>query len=114
MRVLVVDDDPAVRDSLRRSLTFNGYQVDVAPDGEEALRVITDAAPDAVVLDIMMPRLDGLATCRALRAAGNDLPILMLTARAQVSDRVSGLDAGAADYPPQPLALRRLHARHAD
>ena len=111
MRVLVVDDDPAVRDSLRRSLTFNGYQVDVAPDGEEALRVITDAAPDAVVLDIMMPRLDGLATCRALRAAGNDLPILMLTARDEVSDRVSGLDAGADDYLPKPFALEELLAR---
>ena len=111
MRVLVVDDDPGVRDSLRRSLTFNGYQVDVAPDGEEALRAISDSAPDAVVLDIMMPRLDGLATCRALRAAGNDLPILMLTARDEVSDRVSGLDAGADDYLPKPFALEELLAR---
>ncbi|SDU74403.1 response regulator transcription factor [Jiangella alkaliphila] len=111
MRVLVVDDDPGVRESLRRSLAFNGYQVELAGDGEEALRAISADAPDAVVLDIMMPRLDGLATCRALRAAGNDLPILMLTARDEVSDRVSGLDAGADDYLPKPFALEELLAR---
>ncbi|RIQ32120.1 response regulator transcription factor [Jiangella rhizosphaerae] len=111
MRVLVVDDDPGVRESLRRSLAFNGYQVELAADGEEALRTISADAPDAVVLDIMMPRLDGLATCRALRAAGNDLPILMLTARDEVSDRVSGLDAGADDYLPKPFALEELLAR---
>ncbi|MBB5790948.1 response regulator transcription factor [Jiangella mangrovi] len=111
MRVLVVDDDPGVRESLRRSLAFNGYQVELASDGEEALRAISDDAPDAVVLDIMMPRLDGLATCRALRAAGSDLPILMLTARDEVSDRVSGLDAGADDYLPKPFALEELLAR---
>lgn len=111
MRVLVVDDDPGVRESLRRSLAFNGYQVELAADGEEALRTISAGPPDAVVLDIMMPRLDGLATCRALRAAGNDLPILMLTARDEVSDRVSGLDAGADDYLPKPFALEELLAR---
>ncbi|TDD95163.1 response regulator transcription factor [Jiangella asiatica] len=111
MRVLVVDDDPGVRESLRRSLAFNGYDVKLAADGEEALRAVTTEPPDAMVLDIMMPRLDGLATCRALRAAGNDLPILMLTARDDVSDRVSGLDAGADDYLPKPFALEELLAR---
>jgi two-component system response regulator MprA len=111
MRVLVVDDDQAVRESLRRSLTFNGYQTALAADGEEALRAISADRPDAVVLDVMMPRLDGLATCRALRAAGDDIPILMLTARDDVSDRVSGLDAGADDYLPKPFALEELLAR---
>jgi two-component system, OmpR family, response regulator MprA len=111
MRVLVVDDDPAVRESLRRSLAFNGYQVDLASDGEHALRAISASRPDAVVLDVMMPRLDGLATCRALRAAGDDIPILMLTARDEVSDRVAGLDAGADDYLPKPFALEELLAR---
>jgi two-component system response regulator MprA len=111
MRVLVVDDDPAVRDSLRRSLAFNGYDVDVAADGEEALHRIGAQRPDAVVLDVMMPRLDGLATCRALRAAGDDVPVLMLTARDEVSDRVAGLDAGADDYLPKPFALEELLAR---
>ena len=111
MRVLVVDDDPAVRDSLRRSLAFNGYEVDVAGDGEEALRRLGAQRPDAVVLDVLMPRLDGLATCRALRAAGDDVPVLMLTARDEVSDRVVGLDAGADDYLPKPFALEELLAR---
>ena len=111
MRVLVVDDDPAVRDSLRRSLAFNGYEVDVAGDGEEALRRLGAQRPDAVVLDVLMPRLDGLATCRALRAAGDDVPVLMLTARDEVSDRVAGLDAGADDYLPKPVALEELLAR---
>jgi two-component system response regulator MprA len=111
MDVLVVDDDPSVRESLRRSLSFNGYQVRLADDGEEALKKISTAQPDAVVLDVMMPRLDGLATCRALRASGNDVPILMLTARDEVSDRVSGLDAGADDYLPKPFALEELLAR---
>jgi two-component system response regulator MprA len=111
MRVLVVDDDPAVRDSLRRSLAFNGYEVDVAADGEEALHRLGRQRPDVVVLDVMMPRLDGLATCRALRAAGDDVPVLMLTARDEVSDRVAGLDAGADDYLPKPFALEELLAR---
>jgi two-component system response regulator MprA len=111
MRVLVVDDDPAVRESLRRSLVFNGYQVELAADGEQALRAVADSRPDAVVLDVMMPRLDGLATCRALRAAGDDVPVLMLTARDEVADRVAGLDAGADDYLPKPFALEELLAR---
>ena len=111
MRVLVVDDDLAVRESLRRSLTFNGYQIELAADGEQALRAVEDSRPDAVVLDVMMPKMDGLATCRALRAAGNDVPVLMLTARDEVADRVAGLDAGADDYLPKPFALEELLAR---
>ncbi|HEU0214256.1 MAG TPA: response regulator transcription factor [Jiangellaceae bacterium] len=111
MRVLVVDDDPAVRESLRRSLAFNGYQVELAADGEQALRAVANSRPDAVVLDVMMPKLDGLATCRALRAAGDDVPVLMLTARDEVADRVAGLDAGADDYLPKPFALEELLAR---
>ncbi len=111
MQVLVVDDDPAVRESLRRSLAFNGYDVELAADGEQALRSISSHRPDAVVLDVMMPKLDGLATCRALRAAGDDVPVLMLTARDEVSDRVAGLDAGADDYLPKPFALEELLAR---
>src|SRR5512145_2600370 len=111
MQVLVVDDDPAVRESLRRSLAFNGYEVELAADGEQALRSISAHRPDAVVLDVMMPKLDGLATCRALRAAGDDVPVLMLTARDEVSDRVAGLDAGADDYLPKPFALEELLAR---
>ncbi|MDQ4085918.1 MAG: response regulator transcription factor [Actinomycetota bacterium] len=111
MRILVVDDDPAVRDSLRRSLSFNGYDVDVAGDGAEALARIGAREPDALVIDVMMPRLDGLDTTRALRAAGNDLPILVLTARDAVADRVDGLDAGADDYLTKPFALDELLAR---
>jgi two-component system response regulator MprA len=111
MRILVVDDDKAVRDSLRRSLAFNGYQVDLAEDGQAALdRMLTDR-PDALVLDVMMPRVDGLEVCRRLRSAGDDLPILVLTARDAVSDRVAGLDAGADDYLPKPFALEELLAR---
>ncbi|HEY7045289.1 MAG TPA: response regulator, partial [Nocardioidaceae bacterium] len=97
MRILVVDDDRAVRDSLRRSLEFNGYEVALANDGVEALARINGLAPDALIVDVMMPRLDGIETTRALRAAGNDLPILVLTARDSVNDRVDGLDAGADD-----------------
>ena len=97
MRILVVDDDRAVRDSLRRSLEFNGYNVDVASDGAEALGRVPLIEPDAIIMDVMMPRLDGLATTRALRSAGNDVPILVLTARDAVNDRVDGLDAGADD-----------------
>lgn len=111
MRILVVDDDAAVRDSLRRSLAYNGYEVDTAPDGAAALDGIAVRRPDALVLDVMMPRLDGLETCRRLRAAGDDLPILVLTARDAVSDRVAGLDAGADDYLPKPFALEELLAR---
>ena len=110
-RVLVVDDDRAVRDSLRRSLEFNGYDVRLASDGAEALAGIAGINPDAVVMDVMMPRLDGIETTRALRAAGNDVPILVLTARDAVGDRVEGLDAGADDYLTKPFALEELLAR---
>lgn len=111
MRILVVDDDRAVRESLRRSLTFNGYTVDLAVDGIDALEKATGQRPDALVLDVMMPRLDGLEVCRRLRSTGDDLPILVLTARDSVSERVAGLDAGADDYLPKPFALEELLAR---
>jgi two-component system response regulator MprA len=109
--VLVVDDDRAVRESLRRSLEFNGYAVTLANDGAEALATIAGHLPDALVIDVMMPRLDGIETTRALRTAGNDLPILVLTARDSVGDRVEGLDAGADDYLTKPFALDELLAR---
>lgn len=111
MRVLIVDDDRAVRESLRRSLQFNGYTVDLAGDGQQALDAVEAQRPDAMVLDVMMPRLDGLEVCRRLRSTGDDLPILVLTARDAVSDRVAGLDAGADDYLPKPFALEELLAR---
>ena len=110
-RVLVVDDDKAVRESLRRSLEFNGYDVSLAADGAEALAGIGGIGPDVVVMDVMMPRLDGLEATRALRTAGNDVPILVLTARDAVGDRVEGLDAGADDYLTKPFALQELLAR---
>jgi two-component system response regulator MprA len=113
--VLVVDDDKAVRESLRRSLEFNGYDVSLAADGAEALaglsRSAAGSAPDVVVMDVMMPRLDGIETTKALRTAGNDVPILVLTARDAVGDRVEGLDAGADDYLTKPFALQELLAR---
>ncbi len=111
MRVLIVDDDRAVRDSLRRSLEFNGYAVDVAADGAEALARVPLIDPDAIIMDVMMPRLDGLEATRALRDAGNDVAILVLTARDAVDDRVDGLDAGADDYLTKPFALEELLAR---
>ena len=111
MRILVVDDDRAVRDSLRRSLEFNGYTVDLASDGAEALVRVPQVDPDVIVMDVMMPRLDGLEATRALRSAGNDVPILVLTARDAVTDRVDGLDAGADDYLTKPFALDELLAR---
>ena len=111
VRILVVDDDRAVRESLRRSLSFNGYSVELAHDGVEALDMIASDRPDALVLDVMMPRLDGLEVCRQLRSTGDDLPILVLTARDSVSERVAGLDAGADDYLPKPFALEELLAR---
>ncbi len=111
MRILVVDDDRAVRDSLRRSLEFNGYTVDVASDGAEALARVPMINPDAIIMDVMMPRLDGLEATRALRAAGNDVPILVLTAKDAVDERVDGLDAGADDYLTKPFALAELLAR---
>jgi two-component system response regulator MprA len=111
VRILVVDDDRAVRESLRRSLSFNGYSVELAQDGVEALEAITNDRPDAVVLDVMMPRMDGLEVCRQLRSTGDDLPILVLTARDTTSEKVAGLDAGADDYLPKPFALEELLAR---
>ena len=112
MRVLVVDDEPAVRDALRRALTLEGYDVELAQDGLEALeRLDSVDGVDAVLLDVSMPRLDGLETCRRLRRAGNPIPVLMLTARDAVSDRVAGLDAGADDYVVKPFALEELLAR---
>jgi two-component system response regulator MprA len=109
--VLVVDDDKAVRESLRRSLEFNGYAVSLAADGAEALAGIGNIGPDVVVMDVMMPRLDGIETTKSLRKAGNDVPILVLTARDAVGDRVEGLDAGADDYLTKPFALQELLAR---
>jgi two-component system response regulator MprA len=109
--VLVVDDDKAVRESLRRSLEFNGYAVSLASDGAEALAGISGIGPDVVVMDVMMPRLDGIETTRALRQSGNDVPVLVLTARDAVGDRVEGLDAGADDYLTKPFALQELLAR---
>lgn len=111
MKILVVDDDQAVRESLRRSLTFNGYTVVLAVDGEDGLEKIRSERPDLAVLDVMMPRLDGLEVCRELRSHGDDVPILLLTARDSVSERVAGLDAGADDYLPKPFALEELLAR---
>jgi two-component system response regulator MprA len=111
VRILVVEDDAAVRDSLARTLRFEGHQVDTAADGVEALEVVRAAEPDAMILDVSMPRLDGLQTCRLLRADGVILPILMLTARDSVGDRVAGLDAGADDYLVKPFALQELLAR---
>ena len=108
MRILVADDDPSVRESLRRSLSFNGYDVTEAEDGAAALLAIAKDPPDALILDINMPVLDGLEACRRLRASGNDLPVLMLTARDDMRDRVLGLDAGADDYLPKPFALGRV------
>ncbi|MQA15935.1 MAG: response regulator [Pseudonocardiaceae bacterium] len=111
MRILVVDDDRAVRESLRRSLQFNGYTVELASNGQQALGSLGDQRPDALVLDVMMPGVDGLEVCRRLRGTGDDLPILVLTARDAVADRVAGLDAGADDYLPKPFALEELLAR---
>jgi two-component system, OmpR family, response regulator MprA len=111
MQILVVDDEPAVRDSLDRALRLEGYKVELAADGAEALDTIGAARPDAVVLDLMMPRVDGLEVCRRMRAAGDRTPVLVLTARDGVTDRVKGLDAGADDYLVKPFALDELLAR---
>jgi len=111
MRVLVVDDDRAVREALRRALTLAGYEVRVAESGAEAIELVVQAVPDAVVLDIAMPGMDGLEVCRRLRLLGNRVPILMLTAREAVSDRVAGLDAGADDYLVKPFDVEELKAR---
>jgi two-component system response regulator MprA len=112
VKILVVDDEPAVRDSLRRALQLEGYDVELAGDGAEALdRIGAQNGIDAMVLDVSMPRVDGLEACRRLRRDGNSLPVLMLTARDAVSDRVAGLDAGADDYVVKPFALEELLAR---
>lgn len=111
MKVLVVDDDAAVRNSLDRALRVHGYDVALAVDGEDALRQIPSDQPDAVVLDVLMPNVDGLEVCRRLRAMGDRTPILMLTAQDGVRERVAGLDAGADDYLPKPFALDELLAR---
>ena len=110
-QVLVVDDEPDVRRSLARALTLEGYRVDVASDGREALMKLAGSHPQAIILDVLMPHVDGLDVCRRLRSAGDRTPILLLTARDAVSDRVAGLDAGADDYVPKPFALEELLAR---
>jgi two-component system, OmpR family, response regulator MprA len=110
-RVLVVDDEPAVRRALERALRLDSYDVAVAADGEEALDALAEAPADAVILDVLMPRLDGLEVCRRMRQAGDRTPILMLTARDGIDDRVTGLDVGADDYLVKPFALRELQAR---
>jgi two-component system, OmpR family, response regulator MprA len=111
MHIVIVDDEAAVRDSVSRALRFEGYTVSVAADGARALELIRSEKPDGVILDIMMPVLGGLDSCRVLRAEGNYVPVLMLTARGDVNDRVSGLDAGADDYLVKPFALKELLAR---
>ena len=112
MKILVVDDERAVRESLRRALELEGYEIDLAENGEEALRRIqSQPEPDAVILDVLMPGVDGLEVCRRLRDAGSRLPVLMLTARVEVENRVEGLDAGADDYVTKPFALDELKAR---
>jgi two-component system response regulator MprA len=112
VKILVVDDEPAVRESLRRALQLEGYDVELAGDGAEALERLRRAnGIDAMLLDVSMPKLDGLEACRRLRSDGNTLPVLMLTARDAVADRVAGLDAGADDYVVKPFALEELLAR---
>ena len=111
MRVLVVDDERPVREALERAFRLEGYDVRLAQDGEEAIRLLANDPADAVVLDILMPNLDGLEVCKRLRRAGDSTPILMLTARDAVGDRVEGLDAGADDYLVKPFALEELLAR---
>jgi len=114
VKILVVDDERAVRESLRRALELEGYEIELAADGLEALhRLETDgeAQPDAVILDVLMPAVDGLEVCRRIRRSGNRVPVLMLTARDEVENRVAGLDAGADDYVTKPFALEELVAR---
>src|SRR5882757_5857680 len=110
-RILIVDDEPAVREALRRTLAFEGYETALAADGVAALERTESFRPDAIVLDVLMPRMDGLTTARRLRSTGVTTPILMLTARDTVGDRVTGLDAGADDYLVKPFELDELLAR---
>jgi len=109
--VLLIEDDRAVREALRRALQLEGYEVITAADGQAGLDLVAERRPDVVVLDVMMPVLDGLSACRRLRAQRDRTPVLILTARAEVPDRVSGLDAGADDYLAKPFALDELLAR---
>jgi two-component system response regulator MprA len=112
VKILIADDERAVRESLQRALELEGYEIELAADGREALeRLEQDAQPDAVVLDVLMPGVDGLEVARTMRRSGSRVPILMLTARTQVDDRVEGLDAGADDYLTKPFALEELLAR---
>jgi two-component system response regulator MprA len=110
-RVLLVEDDRGVRESLARALSLEGYEVETTPDGIEAMQVVDKLAPDVIVLDVMMPVMDGLEVARRIRSRGDRTPILMLTARHEVTDRVAGLDAGADDYLVKPFALDELLAR---
>lgn len=111
MRILVVDDDPSLRDALERALKLEGYAVELARDGLQAIQMADPGRNDAIVLDLGLPRIDGLEVCRRLRTQGNRTPVLMLTARDAVDDRVAGLDAGADDYLVKPFALVELLAR---
>ena len=114
VKIMVVDDERAVRESLRRALELEGYEIELAADGAEALYRLQggeDAQPDALILDVLMPGVDGLEVCRRLRRSGNRVPVLMLTARDEVQNRVAGLDAGADDYVTKPFALEELVAR---
>ena len=111
MKVLIVDDEPGVRSALQRALALERHDVQLAQDGQQALDLLATSAFDAIVLDVAMPRVDGLEVCRRLRAAGDRTPVLMLTARDAIDDRVDGLDAGADDYLVKPFALRELLAR---
>jgi two-component system response regulator MprA len=111
VRVLVVDDEPAVREAVSRALALDGYEVAAADDGHAALEAVRRSQPELIVLDVLMAGLDGIALCRRLRRDGDRTPVLMLTARDAVSDRVAGLDAGADDYLVKPFALEELLAR---
>ena len=111
MRVLIVDDDRSLREALRRALLLGGYETVSAATGHEALAQVADASPDALVLDIGLPDLDGLEVCRRLRGDGNRVPVLMLTARDAIEDRIDGLDAGADDYLVKPFDVGELKAR---
>jgi two-component system, OmpR family, response regulator MprA len=114
VKILVVDDERAVRESLRRALELEGYEIELAADGQEALHHLEangETQPDAVILDVLMPTMDGLEVCRRLRRTGNRVPVLMLTARDEIENRVAGLDAGADDYVTKPFALEELVAR---
>jgi len=111
MHLLVVDDDAALREALALVLDLNGFGVTTVADGREAMRTLSTNRPDAVILDVLMPGLDGLEVCRRIRASGDRTPVLMLTARAEVSERVAGLEAGADDYLAKPFAREELVAR---